>query len=92
MKAMFAKLFARRAAALKLLAVAFLSYAALDYSAVAAHATGPTAPTIDYTAGLQSVLDTVGSVIGVAWPYVGILLAVFIGLRLVMNLPRRAAK
>lgn len=70
-------------------AVAVLSAFALP---VAARADAPTFPTVDWATGLQSILTQIGAVLSTAWPYIALILALFIGVRIVMNLPRRAAK
>ena len=69
-----------------------LALGALVLTTKAAFATDPTFPTVDWAAGLQSILTNVGAVLSTSWPYIALIIALFVGVRIVMNLPRRAAK
>jgi type II secretory pathway component PulF len=77
---------------MKVLSRLFVVMVGVMVCAVPCFAQAPTAPTVDWGSGLASILTYTGTTLSATWPYIALILALFIGVRIVMNLPKRAAK
>jgi len=54
--------------------------------------TGPTVPTVAYGEGFGAAITGIGAVIGNIWPFLAVLAALPLGLRLVMKFMKGAGK
>lgn len=54
--------------------------------------TGPTVPTVSYGDGFGAAITGLGAVIGNIWPFLAVMIALPLGLRLVMKFMKGAGK